>query len=373
MLKGTMEELSVQRSCRVRPSLLELCLKQATTQLPDLAGSLQSIPLELAEVFFRYYLARGRNVRLFELEAFCRAFWNPRHLSLTGVEGLSCRGLTYLSHAPNLVRLDLSCCPWLDTLNFLPEIPHLRSLKLRDCTQLTEDSLIFIQQLRELECLDVENVNSFTERLASHIIQGMTSLVSLNCNGTGVGDGFVDALTYGCRLESWITAQAASKASGAGRHHFRISTRAPSNFDTTAYDSLRQQWPRLNIKYLHMQRTTVTQAATSNLLALEDIKLLDLRTMNVSRRTLVPLQAKYGLITPPNDFKLLGRSNSMLVATLGGDCCCELDTEAGAQRSEIRGANDWFVGWEHTGFTFLLREASRVQNMVYDYGVARGA
>ncbi|OAE35415.1 hypothetical protein AXG93_2587s1300 [Marchantia polymorpha subsp. ruderalis] len=324
MLKGTMEELSVQRSCRVRPSLLELCLKQATTQLPDLAGSLQSIPLELAEVFFRYYLARGRNVRLFELEAFCRAFWNPRHLSLTGVEGLSCRGLTYLSHAPNLVRLDLSCCPWLDTLNFLPE-------------------------LRELECLDVENVNSFTERLASHIIQGMTSLVSLNCNGTGVGDGFVDALTYGCRLESWITAQAASKASGAGRHHFRISTRAPSNFDTTAYDSLRQQWPRLNIKYLHMQRTTVTQAATSNLLA------------------------KYGLITPPNDFKLLGRSNSMLVATLGGDCCCELDTEAGAQRSEIRGANDWFVGWEHTGFTFLLREASRVQNMVYDYGVARGA
>ncbi|KAG6557633.1 hypothetical protein Mapa_000914 [Marchantia paleacea] len=118
-----------------------------------------------------------------------------------------------------------------------------------------------------------------------------------------------------------------------------------------------------------MQRTTVTQAATLNLLALEDIKLLDLRTLNVSRRTLVPLQAKYGLITPPNEFKLLGRSNSMLVATLGGDCCCEVDTEA--QRSTIRGANDWFVGWEHTGFTFLLREASRVQNMVYR--VARGA
>eukprot|EP01018_Ginkgo_biloba_P039111 Gb_04330 [translate_table: standard] len=77
------------------------------------------------------------------------------------------------------------------------------------------NKFLFIVRMREahfielprLRCLDLENIYMITDAWASYLIPGMRNLQALNMNGTSISDGFLEALTYGCRLQSWVAEQ----------------------------------------------------------------------------------------------------------------------------------------------------------------------
>eukprot|EP00249_Psilotum_nudum_P011256 c23062_g1_i1 orf=1513-2601(+) len=327
-----------------KPSLLDLCLAQVVADVYQFAEHLPLLPLELAHAVVRKIRKRTPSPYLHELVVLCEAFWRPTTLSLRGISNLSCHGLQYLPYAAiSLTKLDLCGCSWLDSLSFLPALIQLECLNLRDCWRLPGSCLGLIQKLPLLQCLDVENVYSITDALASYFIPGMKALRALNISGTSVGDGFMEAVTYGWRLRSWVSdRQSSSSTSGIGKPDYKVkSISGATDSGTVSEVPLKDalyQWPVLELKYLRLQRTKISEASVPFILA------------------------KYGLISLPNNSKMLARSNSILNATLHGACgCISMATRSFGSSDTSKEKPDWLAQWEQDGVISLLKGASRLK------------
>ncbi|KAJ7548416.1 hypothetical protein O6H91_07G010800 [Diphasiastrum complanatum] len=261
--------LPLRRQC---PPLIQLCTHIITTNLSLFAAHLHLLPLELGQTLYQHIKKRCRSCKPLELEILCKAFWNPRSLRLRDIAGLNHKGLTSLCFAKDLVRLDLSGCSWLQSLDFLPGV------------------------------------------------HGLTRF----WNGRGIN----------------------------------VLPAADRSMVAQAKNTL-QEWPSSRLQYLRMEQTKITEASISHILALKIILLLDVRSTAVRMKSLLPVQAIYGLVSSPNNVKLLARSNLILAATLRGACGCSAMEQNIAQCKKADKDNlEWVERWEQVGFIELLKASS---------------
>ncbi|KAJ7548412.1 hypothetical protein O6H91_07G010800 [Diphasiastrum complanatum] len=304
--------LPLRRQC---PPLIQLCTHIITTNLSLFAAHLHLLPLELGQTLYQHIKKRCRSCKPLELEILCKAFWNPRSLRLRDIAGLNHKGLTSLCFAKDLVRLDLSGCSWLQSLDFLP---------------------------------------------------GMKELRALNISATNASDDFLEALMYGSKLGRWIEEQD-TVCSSSGVHGLtrfwngrgiNVLPAADRSMVAQAKNTL-QEWPSSRLQYLRMEQTKITEASISHILALKIILLLDVRSTAVRMKSLLPVQAIYGLVSSPNNVKLLARSNLILAATLRGACGCSAMEQNIAQCKKADKDNlEWVERWEQVGFIELLKASS---------------
>lgn len=346
-------------------SLVDLCLAQITADLTIYWNGLPSLPLDLAYSLVTRAFLRHPPLSLPELVTLCHAFWQPSLLSLHSASGLTTPGLQYLSYAHSLVKLDISGNSWLQSLDFLPSLVKLECLNLRDCWRLPEQCLAYIQGLSKLQCLDMENVHCVTDASASTFLSGMRTLRALNLSGTAVADGFLEYLTYGQRMRTWISKAQPSSYSGTTVK----SNLCPMTFCNywsfiegmdVPTEMPMQHWPCLELVYLKLQGTRISEASIPFILSLVHLMFLDVRNTNILGRSLQSIQAKYRLISIPNSSKVLAHSNSIFVATFHGACgCSSLELETAASRDKFQGKTDWLTPWQQEGLMRLLKEASR--------------
>ncbi|KAH7429810.1 hypothetical protein KP509_09G067400 [Ceratopteris richardii] len=341
----------------MRPaSLLDLCMQKLSGDLVSYhPADLSNLPSHLAEELMKRVLRRQRRPPLLhELLILCQAFWRPASLSLHNHPvPLSSHSLFYLSHLPSIVRLDLSGNAWLDSLEFLPRLLRLECLNLRNCWRLPEQTLGNIAGLSRLRCLDLGNVYSLTDLSASAFIPGIASLRFLNLSGTGVSDSFLNTLTYGQRLRAWLGKDTVPKSSEGNP----ISPGSIECMHDQRISSLLEQWKPLELSYVRLQHTNVTEAALPSISAFEQLLLLDVRDTEISGRSLKSIQARDKLIALPNNGKILARSNTLIVATLQGRCGCssmELNLLSRQNRDM-----EWNAPLEEEGIKLLLSAASR--------------
>lgn len=293
----------------MRPALQQLCARKVAADLVHYGDELQLLPSDLQILVANTVLERRPKPNLNELRILCQTVWKPTRLCLTGVPSLNVRGLEKLTYLSSLLKLDLSGCGWwLHELSFLPGLMRLQCLNLRDCWFLSGDCLAFIQQLPQLRCLDLENVYMITDAWASYFIPGMRNLRALNMSGTGISDRFLEALTYGGRLQSWAAEQ---------------------NFTADS--------------------------------ALKRLMLLDVRSSELTGRSLYNIKGTQGLIALPNNSKLLGKTNSILLSVVKGACGCS------SKVIELGGDDKdkpiWLKNWEENSIVKFLQEASLFQNV----------
>ncbi|KAJ7548413.1 hypothetical protein O6H91_07G010800 [Diphasiastrum complanatum] len=329
--------LPLRRQC---PPLIQLCTHIITTNLSLFAAHLHLLPLELGQTLYQHIKKRCRSCKPLELEILCKAFWNPRSLRLRDIAGLNHKGLTSLCFAKDLVRLDLSGCSWLQSLDFLPELVGLRCLNLRNCSRLHGNSLKSLHRMKELR--------------------------ALNISATNASDDFLEALMYGSKLGRWIEEQD-TVCSSSGVHGLtrfwngrgiNVLPAADRSMVAQAKNTL-QEWPSSRLQYLRMEQTKITEASISHILALKIILLLDVRSTAVRMKSLLPVQAIYGLVSSPNNVKLLARSNLILAATLRGACGCSAMEQNIAQCKKADKDNlEWVERWEQVGFIELLKASS---------------
>ena len=116
---GTLEEGQMCMELR-RPSLLQLCIHQATMNLSYYARNLHLLPIEITAALVEGFLRKSPSASLRELEIVVGFLPRLEKLRLTRVPGLNNRGIQHLSMMQNLLRLDLRGCSWLENLSFLP-------------------------------------------------------------------------------------------------------------------------------------------------------------------------------------------------------------------------------------------------------------
>eukprot|EP00850_Spirogloea_muscicola_P012547 SM000081S22681 [mRNA] locus=s81:522072:524381:+ [translate_table: standard] len=284
---------------------------------------LRRLPLEVAEELHRLFL---RDAGLAELRAFAAAFWRPRELALSTVQGMSgyrLHGLVLF--ADSLMRLDLSNCAWLEDLVPIAALPKLR-------------------------CLDLENAVQVNEASAIRFLPGMSSLIALNASGTTIGTRFIEFATYGLRLRMWQCEQ--GKASC--RTIYCVGY-ASSDEPAESY------WPLCRLEYLSLAKAPVHPSSVSHLLALKNLVLLDVRQTDVTGRALQPLRALLNLVAVPDNAKLLARSSAVLMSHLQGACGCTALGWASARlmdNNERKQANaqssGWISTWEQQGAEQIL-------------------
>ncbi|CAK9277456.1 unnamed protein product [Sphagnum jensenii] len=261
----------------------------------------------------------------------------------------------FISGRPSLLQLCMQQavgCSWLNDLSFLPGLKSLECLILRDCWYLPGESISCIQELPHLQCLDLENVTSITDKLAAYYLPGLKELRALNVSGTGVGDGLVEALTYGSRLHAWVVTESTSGS-------LRKKQPPQSTGDwNEVLEQLLQQWPSSHLTYLRLQHTLITQASISHLLAIPDLVLLDVRGTNVTGRSIFPIQVKHRLVALPNNSKLAAHTNAMLARVLEGECGCKAMALQNASVAVYHMSNELlFVPWDQAAIQ-LLQNAS---------------
>ncbi|MCO5568074.1 hypothetical protein L7F22_021769 [Adiantum nelumboides] len=226
---------------------------------------------------------------------------------------------------------------------------ELQCLNLRDCWRLPEQTLGYIGGLSRLSCLDMQNVYTLTDTSALTFLTGNTTLRCLNLSGTGVSDGLLEALTYGLRLRAW---SALKHISGAT---------ACSTESSEHKHKLLEQWKPLNLVYLRLQHTKITEAAVPLILAFEQLLFVDVRDTEVSGRSLKYLQAKHKLVSLPNNAKMLARWNSLIVAAFKGLCgCLSLKTSAPTVHDSLQEQPERVTQWEQHGVIRLLLAANRL-------------
>ena len=102
------------------PALSELCLETIARNIRRLSGSLSALSLELGEVLLRKLWLHDVDI----LRAFAWAFWRPVRLSLQAGMALSASSVRHLQlYSTSLVKLDLSGCTWLTSLQGLQGEP----------------------------------------------------------------------------------------------------------------------------------------------------------------------------------------------------------------------------------------------------------
>lgn len=102
-----------------RPSLLQLCMREAAWNLPRHAHKLQFLPTDLSITLLHDFLRRFPAPSFKELKILCENAWSIQNLSLCGVKRVNNRGVQQISSLPNLVQLDFRGSQWLTNLNFL--------------------------------------------------------------------------------------------------------------------------------------------------------------------------------------------------------------------------------------------------------------
>lgn len=329
----------------MRPALQQLCARKVAADLVHYGDELQLLPSDLQILVANTVLERRPKPNLNELQILCQTVWKPTRLCLTGVPSLNVRGLEKLTYLSSLLKLDLSGCGWwLHELSFLPGLMRLQCLNLRDCWFLSGDCLAFIQQLPQLRCLDLEYVYMITDAWASYFIPGMRNLRALNMSGTGISDRFLEALTYGGRLQSWAAEQNFNADSADGPIGIGLG-----------------QYPALDIIFLRLQHTKVTEQAVHWLSSLKRLMLLDVRSSELTGRSLYNIKGTQGLIALPNNSKLLGKTNSILLSVVKGACGCS------SKVIEVGGDDKdkpiWLKNWEENSLVKFLQEASLFQNV----------
>ncbi|XP_024383144.1 uncharacterized protein [Physcomitrium patens] len=331
-----------------RPSLMQLCVHQATLILPQLAHQLRFIPNDLVVTLLQGFLRRFPAPSLSELKFVCEASWNPQNLSLCGVQPINSRGVQCISILPNLVRLDLRGWSWLMNLDFLPGLNCLECLVLRNCVHLPPEALLYIRELPQLQCLDVENVSAMTDNLATYIVSGLTRLRALNIGYTCIGDSLVEVLTYGCRLHTWASHQDETRV-----EDIKLVTESGHH----GVETLLRQYPVSSLVYWRLQSTQITDVAVAHLLAIPDLQLLDVRLTNATGRSLFALKAMRKLIALPNNAKLAARTNAMLAGVLEGDCGCRAMARQSKASNSDAVTDELDALWQQA-FVQLLQRAS---------------
>lgn len=326
----------------MRPALQQLCARKVASDLVHYRDDLHLLPSDLQITVADTVLERRPKPHLNELRILCQTVWKPTRLCLTGIPSLNVRGLEELTSLSFLLKLDLSGCGWwLRDLSFLPGLMRLQCLNLRDCWLLSGDCLAFVQQLPQLRCLDLENVYMITDAWASYFIPGMRNLQMLNMSGTGISDRFLEALTYGGRLQSW-----------AAEQNFTTDSDGPIGTGLGQYYAL-------DIIFLRLQHTKVTEGIVHWLSSLKRLMLIDVRSTELTGRSLYNIKGKQGLIALPNNSKLLGKTNSILLSVVQGSCGCSSKViEMGGEDKETP---IWLKKWEENNILRFLQEASLFQ------------
>ena len=109
-----------QRRSYERPSLYDLCMHIAVFYLPEIALELQCLPDDLAIPLMRGFLRRVPVPSVKELRDFCdQVYWVRQSLCLSGISNFLCSRIFQSVLLPNIVRLDMRGCQWLENLEFL--------------------------------------------------------------------------------------------------------------------------------------------------------------------------------------------------------------------------------------------------------------
>lgn len=116
------------------------------------------------------------------------------------------------------------------------------------------------------------------------------------------------------------------------------------------------QYHALDIIFLRLQHTKVTEGSVHWLSSLKRLMLLDVRSTELTGRSLYNIKGKQGLIALPNNSKLLGKTNSILLSVVQGTCGCSSKViELGG---EDREKPTWLKKWEENNIVRFLQEAS---------------
>jgi hypothetical protein len=177
-----------------------------------------------------------------------------------------------------------------------------------------------------------------TDAWASYFIPGMRNLRALNMSGTGISDKFLEALTYGGRLQCW-----------AAEQNFTTDSDGPIGVGLGQYHAL-------DIVFLRLQHTKVTERVVHWLSSLKRLMLLDVRSTELTGRSLYNIKGKQGLIALPNNSKILGKTNTILLSVVQGTCGCSSKViELGG---EDKDKPIWLKNWEENNIVKFLQEAS---------------
>lgn len=84
--------------------------------------------------------------------------------------------------------------------------------------------------------------------------------------------------------------------------------------------------------------------------------LLDVRSTELTGRSLYNFKGKQGLIALPNNSKILGKTNTILLSVVQGTCGCSSKViELGG---EDKDKPIWLKNWEENNIVKFLQEAS---------------
>lgn len=116
------------------------------------------------------------------------------------------------------------------------------------------------------------------------------------------------------------------------------------------------QYHALDIVFLRLQHTKVTERVVHWLSSLKRLMLLDVRSTELTGRSLYNIKGKQGLIALPNNSKILGKTNTILLSVVQGTCGCSSKViELGG---EDKDKPIWLKNWEENNIVKFLQEAS---------------
>ncbi|CAI5464293.1 unnamed protein product [Closterium sp. Yama58-4] len=273
------------------PPLLDLAARAVAANVSALAANLRVLPPGLARLV---YSVLPRPLELAAIDAFARAgFWQPEYLNLTGdlskqhpARFLAGFPASFPARFPlerlaafasSLRRVNLSDSRFLTVLKPLSALPRLSCLGIAACTSLHQSALSMLCYLPSLTCLDLSHNPQVNNATASAVIPWIGSLRHLDLSRTAVTASFLDSLTYGARLKGWRdNAQEASRKSEARKAAKRPCATVP----------------------------------------LDGMFCLDLRDSRVKGDVLSRLRSTFHLLSPPNEPRLLCRTNALALNIL---------------------------------------------------------
>ncbi|GJP34232.1 hypothetical protein CLOM_g18680 [Closterium sp. NIES-68] len=275
-------------------SLRDLAARAVASSISALPANLRVLPPELAHLVFSFL---PLPLEFPALDAFARTgFWQPESLSLASLH-LPQYPASFPARFPlerlaafasSLRRVNLSGCRWLRDLEPLSGIPSLRHLDL------------------------------------SH---------------TAVTSAFLDSLTYVTDTYQSEDAPATGCLTKRPRpnHEQHQQLQLPQERQPMSQEHQQQQqqqnlegqqveeqseWPECHLIHLRLQGTAVDRAGASHLLGLSataprgGIFCLDLRDTSVKGDVLTKLRSTFHLLSPPNQPRLLCRTNALALNIL---------------------------------------------------------
>ncbi|GJP40834.1 hypothetical protein CLOM_g505 [Closterium sp. NIES-68] len=357
-------------------SLRDLAARAVASSISALPANLRVLPPELAHLVFSFL---PLPLEFPALDAFARTgFWQPESLSLASLH-LPQYPASFPARFPlerlaafasSLRRVNLSGCRWLRDLEPLSVLPRLSCLGIAGCTSLHQSALSMLCYLPSLTCLDLSRNPQVNDGTATAVIPWIPSLRHLDLSHTAVTSAFLDSLTYGARLKGWRNdAEKSSRKAEARKaakrpwwgavtdtyqsedapatgcltkrprpnHEQHQQLQLPQERQPMSQEHQQQQqqqnlegqqveeqseWPECHLIHLRLQGTAVDRAGASHLLGLSataprgGIFCLDLRDTSVKGDVLTKLRSTFHLLSPPNQPRLLCRTNALALNIL---------------------------------------------------------